>query len=516
MISKTMPLRRIYLLLAALCLTAWAALAQDESTEAPILDAPGPVSADSAPASPALASSDSADDATSDPASASSAGSEDAVSVYVIPINEAINKPNLFILRRGLKEAIENEVDMVLLEMDTPGGRVDYTLEMMEMLAKFDGITATFVNSEAISAGSFIAAATREIYFAPDGLMGASAVIQGGGQEVPESAKQKIDSYLRANIRILTKDYPFRSDVIRAMLDADFELKIGEEIIKPAGELLTLTASEAMQEYGDPPVPLLGKGIHESVDELLDARFGPGNYVIRDFEITYSEVIAKWMSTFAPALLGIGMLMLFFEFKTPGFGVMGIGGIVLLGVFFASQYIAGLAGNEPVLFFALGIILVLVELFFFPGIFVFAMTGLAMIFGSLLWAMVDFWPGEPIRFSPDLFAEPLVNLIYGLAIAVLGAVVFGRFFKGSWIERRLVLEGAAGGHQGVTRTERVSSLPETGAEGIAITDLFPSGRVEVEGRRYEARSALGSIEHGSRIRVKTSSDFGLVVEALDR
>lgn len=435
------------------------------------------------------------------------------LSVYVIPITEAINKPNLYILRRGLKEAISHQVDMVLLDMDTPGGRVDYTIEMMEMLAKFDGITGTYVNDDAISAGSFIAAATQEIYFAPQGKMGASAVIQGGGQDVPETARLKIESYLRANIRVITEDYPYRSDVIRAMLDAEFELKIGDEVIKPAGELLTLTAREAMRAYGDPPQPLLGSGIYDSVEDLLDARFGPGNYLIKDFQITYSEVIAKWMSAFAPALLGIGLLMLFFEFKTPGFGIFGIGGIVLLGIFFISQYIAGLAGNEVVLFFALGIVLVLVELFFFPGSLIFALSGLALIFGSLLWAMVDIWPGEPIKISPELLAEPLVNLIFGLSIAVVGALVLSRFFPGSWMERKLVLASAVGGGSQGVRAERESSLPPVGAKGVAVTDLFPSGRVEIKGQRYEARSALGPIEHGTAVRVKKSSDFGLVVEA---
>ena len=434
------------------------------------------------------------------------------IDVYVIPITEAISKPNLYILRRGLKEAIANEVDMVLLDMDTPGGRVDYTIEMMEMLAKFDGITATYVNSDAISAGSFIAAATQEIYFAPQGKIGASAVIQGGGQEVPETARMKVESYLRANIRVITEDYPFRSDVIRAMLDADFELKIGDEVIKPAGELLTLTAKEAMREYGEPAQPLLGKGIYDSINDLLDARFGLGNYEIKDFHLTYSEVIAKWMNTFAPALLGIGMLALFLEFKTPGFGFFGIGGIVLLGIFFISHYIAGLAGNELILFFGLGVILVLVELFFFPGVFVFALSGLALILGSLLWAMVDVWPGEPITISPELLAEPLVKLVFGASIAAVGALVLSRFFPGSWMERKLVLANAAGGDSQTLRAERESLLPPFGSTGTAVTDLFPSGRVEIKGRRYEARCALGTIDSGTAIRVVKSSDFSLIVE----
>ena len=131
-----------------------------------------------------------------EPATVTVAESE-KIAVYVIPITAAISQPNLFVLRRGLKEAITNDVEMILLDMDTPGGRVDVTLKMMEMLAKFDGITATYINPDAISAGSFIAAATQEIYFAPDGKMGASAVIQGGGQEVPETARMKVESYLR-------------------------------------------------------------------------------------------------------------------------------------------------------------------------------------------------------------------------------------------------------------------------------------------------------------------------------
>jgi membrane-bound serine protease (ClpP class) len=280
----------------------------------------------------------------------------ESVDVYVIPITGPISTPNLYIIRRGLKEAIVNDVGMVILDMDTPGGRVDLTLEMMEMLDRFEGITATYVNDDAISAGSFIAAATQEIYFSPRGKMGASAVIQGTGEDVAETAKQKIESYLRANIRVMTEDYPYRSDVVRAMLDADFELKIGDEVIKPAGELLTLTASEAVKEYGDPPHKLLGEGIYDSIDELLDARFGAGNYEIRDFEISYSEEIAKWMNTIAPLLMGLGVLLMFIEFKTPGFGIFGVGGLTLLGIFFASHYIAGLAGNESSFLFLLGVL----------------------------------------------------------------------------------------------------------------------------------------------------------------
>jgi membrane-bound serine protease (ClpP class) len=450
-----------------------------------------------------------------------SAAKEGLADVYIIPVHDAINTPNLYILRRGLKEAIANDVDMVILDMDTPGGRLDITLEMMEMLDRFEGITATYVNDDAISAGSFIAAATQEIYFAPKGKMGASAVIQGTGEDVGETAKQKIVSYLRANVRAITEKYPYRSDVIRAMLDSEFELKIGDEVIKPAGELLTLTASEAIKEYGDPPHKLLAAGIYKSIEDLLDARFGEGNYLIRDFEITYSEEIAKWMNAIAPLLMGLGVLLLFIEFKTPGFGVFGIGGLLLLGIFFISHYIAGLAGNEPVFFFILGILLIVLEIFVLPGSLIFALTGILLMLGSLLWTMVDYWPsngegeggsGGGFNITPEMFTEPLMQFVLGISITFAGALLVARFLKGSWFERQLVLESSAGGDSQTIRKERESKLPSPGSSGIALTPLHPGGRVEIAGRRYEAHCAVGSIARGKSVRVVSSSDFDLVVE----
>ena len=441
---------------------------------------------------------------------------ESVIEVYVIPINKVIDKPNLYILRRGLKEAIKNNVEMVVLDMDTPGGRVDICLEMMKALSRFDGITATYVNEDAISAGSFIAASTKEIYFAPHGKIGASAVIQGTGNDVPETARQKIESYLRANIRLMTdEDNPYRSDVVRSMLDSSFEFKINEEVIKPEGELLTLTAKEAIKEYGHPPRKLLGKGVYGNLEDLLNERFGKGKYRIRDFKITYSEELAKWLNAFLPMLIGLGGLLLFLEFKTPGFGIFGIGGLTLIAFFFIAQHVAGLAGNEPILFFALGLVLVLVELIFFPGSIFFAISGLLAITGSLLWAMIDYWPAGKNHFSIDLFMEPLTNLIFGMSIAILSIILVSKWLKGSWVERQLVLGGSSVGRRPVANingTIAVSRESLVGRTGIAVTPLHPAGCIEVDGTRYTAICGVGTIDKAHSVRVVRQGDFDLVVE----
>src|SRR5436190_4367268 len=165
--------------------------------------------------------------------------------IYVIPVREQIGSPVLYIVRRGIKEAIEQKADALIFDMKTPGGALGTTLEIMEAIAKFPGTTITYVNNEAMSAGAFISATTQEIWFAPSGIIGAAAPVSMGGQEVEATMRQKIVSYLKGRIRATSEGKGYRGQVVSAMIDSDYELKIGEKVIKEKGGLLTLTASEA-------------------------------------------------------------------------------------------------------------------------------------------------------------------------------------------------------------------------------------------------------------------------------
>lgn len=428
--------------------------------------------------------------------------------VYVIPVQDQIAKPVFYILRRGLKEAIDQKADAVVLDMNTPGGELGVTFDIMEALGKFPGETLTYVDKEAMSAGAFISATTSEIWFAPGSVIGAAAPVSAGGGEIDETMQSKLISYLRARVRAVSEGKGYRGQVLEAMIDKDFELKIGDTVIKPKGELLSRTATEAMQTYGEPPVALLGAGIADNIDALLTKKYGAGNYVVKHFEVTWSEKLAQYLTALAPILMGVGMLALFIEFKTPGFGWFGITGLVLLGVVFLGHYVAGFSGHEPVLVFALGLLLIAVELFFFPGLVLPGVIGAALILGSLVWAMADIWPQEPIRFSGDLFLGPLQNLGLALVITATLAVALLRFLPRSWFWDKMVLATAVEGTSGAP----VAHDPLLGAEGVTVTPMFPSGEVEVAGRRYEAKLALGHVAAGTPIVVRGREGFALIVE----
>lgn len=430
---------------------------------------------------------------------------------YVIPVQDQVAKPTLYIIRRGLKEAIEQKADLVVLDMKTPGGALDVTFDIMEALGKFPGRTVTFVNDQAISAGAFIAATTEEIWFAPRGKIGAAAPVNATGQDIDKTMRQKVVSYLRAEVRSISEGKGLRGQVVSAMIDEDYELKVGDAVLKPKGELLTLTASEAMKTYGEPPAPLLGAGIAANVEELLAKKFGAGNFEVREFRVTWSESLAQYLTAFSPVLMGLGMLLLFIEFKTPGFGWPGITGIVLLAVVFFGHYVAGLSGHEPALFFALGLLLLAVEIIFFPGVVLPALVGVALMLGSLLWAMADIWPQQPIGWSGDVFVAPAVNLAFALLITVGLAAALLRFLPQRWFWDKLVLSAAIDANSQAAAAAPVAVDPLVGAEGVATTPLRPGGEVEIAGRRYQAQVDLGQIPAGSAVVVTGRADFGLQV-----
>ena len=446
-----------------------------------------------------------------------------SVKVYVLPVQDGITRPVQFVLRRGLREAVVNGADVVLLDMNTPGGGLGVTLEMMEMLARFEGRTMTFVNPDAVSAGAFISCATEEIFFSPRGVMGAAAPIMGGGEDIPETALAKIMSYLRARVAAYGDGIPYRTDVLRAMFDREFVLEIDGEIIKPYGELLSLTASEAVREFGDPSHPLLALGIYNTIDDLLTDLYGEGNFEVVYFNVSWSEKLAQYLSLIAPLLIGGGILMLYLEAQSPGFGVFGIIGIILFVIFFSTNFVTGLAGHEALILFFIGILLILVEMFLLPGTVVFIVAGFFFVLGSLIWSLIDYWPQDGVAFEPTLLIMPIFNVIAGMILAAVAALVLVRFLPRSLVLDRLVLNAAITGHSQEGhpaaeteegKTAASSFWPEPGARGIATSGLFPSGEVEINGRRYEATVEIGSINKGDEIEVTGRATFALIVKKL--
>lgn len=413
----------------------------------------------------------------------SAAAGESSRPVYVIPIRDDIEQSIVYVVRRGLKEAAEQNAQAVILDMNTNGGRGDAMEEIMSMLQNFKGDTITYVNTKAYSAGAFIAVATKHIYMAPSSVIGAaSPVMMGASGEVeklPSTYEKKISSAYSARIRAAAQRNGYDPRLVDAMVKETDGLTLdGREIVKK-GDILTLTDTEATALYGKPAKPLLAEGIAADMADVLK-KCGFDKELEHRVEPTGAEKLARLITTIAPLLMMIGMGCLYLEFKTPGISVFGIAGAIVLAIFFFGHYVAGLSGFEEVLLFVVGLILIGIELFVLPGHVLPGFLGVVAILVSLVWAMVDKLPGPP-----DLPAVVLPRFEIPLAKVVGSMVGLGVILAllAKWLPKatgpygglilQTALENSAGYATATSHTELL------GQRGKTLTILRPSGTARV-------------------------------------
>jgi membrane-bound serine protease (ClpP class) len=407
--------------------------------------------------------------------------------VLCIPLRGPIDYTQECIVRRGLKIAEKLHYEGVILDIHTPGGRLDNTLNILQLLERYKGKKVAYINTEAISAGSYIALVCDLIYFHPTGIVGAAAVIDERGQSLNPTLQKKMDSYLLARMRSYING-TYRYNVQRAMLDANYILTVDGKTLKRKDELLTLTAQEACHLYGHPSSPLLGNGIVCSTEALATTVFG-NDVDVAIFQLTGFESLAKYLMPYVPFLSAIGFLCLFIEFKTPGFGLFGCFGIICMMLPLWTNFLAGLAGMEVFFILLLGASCILLDALYIGSIFV-TCIGLILILGSLWWSCMDIWPHEGITLK-NAFA-PIKDFLYAGILFAIGLIFLWKrgFLKKSFQYLQLT--------QQVHGTLQVRK-DLIGQEAVVLSPLIPYGKVCVEDQILEARLLNGSAQPGERV-----------------
>lgn len=404
--------------------------------------------------------------------------SDSAPLVYQIPIREMIEPSLIYIIGRGIEEAEQAGAQAVVFIMDTPGGRVDTTEKIIQMIEKIDVPTYTFVEHNAISAGAIIALSTDTIYMAPGSKIGDAMPIiaspQGGMQSLGDAEREKIESYVDSLIRGVAQRTGRDENLASAMVRRSIEYKIGDEVISKEGEILTLTHIEAERRFTIDGVekPLLSEGTVADVPAMLD-RVGMAGATVRELEMSDIERVARFISMMAPILMTIGMLALWIEFQTPGIGWGAVVGAVCLGLFFFGHHIAGLAGQEEILLFVIGLILLLIEIFALPGFGLIGLTGIFLMMWSLLVSMApNFGDGPLVPSLPDL-KTPIRNMVMSMIMSGIGMLAVSRYLPRSRAASWLVLKESTSARDGYQSSDSHENL--VGRTGRTVTPLRPGG-----------------------------------------
>jgi len=439
--------------------------------------------------------------------------------VVVIKVGEKdlMNKHAFKFWRRVLKRVNDEKARAVVFDLDTPGGLAMETADLiMVQMQKLEVPSYAFVNQKALSAGALVASGTDAIYMHPVSSIGAAALVSGGGGEIPDIRRKKIESAFDAFVRSVSKSKGRNPDVIRAMMFEDKYFDFGEVQVEQ-GELLTLTAEEAVQEFEGKP--LLAKGIVKSIDELLVLE-GLGDVEVIEAKPSGMEKFAYLATGFSAILILIGIGGAYLEMKTPGFGLGGGISLLAFALFFFGNYAAGnMAGYGLMTLFIIGVILVAIEVFVMPGMLVPGFVGAAMIIGSLFFAMVDDFAFEDNRVrgwdssnSLDFISAPALALSVGLLGAVALILMLMRYLPSAPIFNRLVMSQEL--VQGTGHGDAIAASVHEGRVGITSTDLRPAGKGVFDGETLDITAANGFIKSGESVEIVSEDGMRILVEVV--
>src|SRR5215469_13242443 len=435
--------------------------------------------------------------------------------VVVVPVHGEVSPSLLTFLRRAVKTAGSNNASAIVFDVNTYGGRLDSATEIINALNQMKIPTYAFINTNAGSAGALIVVATQHIYMAPVSAIGAAAPVLSTGEDLPATAKEKTISYWSALVRGSAIKNAHNPDLAEAFMNKEKEVKIGDRVVLPKGAVLSLNAQEATERINGKP--LLAEGVVDSIRDLIKKAGLKGK--VFTIEPTGFEQVAFWITALAPLLLLGGILGAYLEFKIPGATWPGIISAICFALFFLGHYLAGLAGWEVVALFILGMVLVLIEILFFAhSTIVFGVVGVFLMLASLLWTMIDRYPGQNFFPTGKMLAMPLLNMFIALVGSFIIIALLARYLPRTSIYRRFALMDSnppGPSLAGVPRQFATAIALTPGMQGTAVTVLRPSGKarfadhvvdVVTEGEFVASQTPVTVIQtDGMRVVVKSAA-----------
>lgn len=413
-------------------------------------------------------------------------------SVLVIEIDGQIDPLSVDYISRGLDEARSDAASLVVIRLDTPGGLLQSTREIVELMLESEVPIAVYVapaGAQAASAGTFVAAAANFAVMAPGTSIGAASPVGSGGTELPATLSRKLSEGTRAFIRSIAE--------VRGRNGTALEDTVAKAAAYSAQEAL----DEGIVDLISPDMTNMLEQLHGRTAETAAGRVVvssvgvPVNRISRTLLERVVEILANPNVVLTLFLIGgLGVLV---ELSSPGLFAPGIVGMIAFTLGFVG--FLNLPGSWG------GLMLIALALGFFyaesvaPGFSAFGAGGIVALFLGSIFLFGNFFSPSELP-EPSYMVSPIMIAIT-TTIAVAAWVLFIRFVM------------TEGGTSGGFQTE--DELILEGAWGVATSDLQPSGKVKVANKEWAASTDPGvSIRAGDEIRVQAVYGQVLKVEKL--
>ena len=421
--------------------------------------------------------------------------------VYVFDLRREIGTAAWRTTQQSIDRAIEIKADLVIIHMNTYGGMVDAADSIRTKILNCPIPVYVFIDNNAISAGALISIAANKIYMRDGAIIGAATVVNQTGDVVPDKYQAVMRGMMRSTAEAHGKDtiVTGRDTTFRWRRDPQIAQAMVDPTISISGlidstKVLTMTTEEAIRWR-------FCEGRAEKIEDILTAN-NIVDYKIERYVLTPLEKLIQFL--ISPYLQGLLIMLIiggiYFELQTPGIGFPLAVSITAALLYFAPLYLEGLASHWELLIFIAGIILIAVEIFATPGFGVAGIAGIVLMVLGLSFAMVDSLVFE-WDFTAGLIAVfKSICLVVGSALAaMIISIGLGKSFLDNPRLRTIMLTAEQRSCEGYISFDNLSSM--TGSTGIARTMLRPAGKVEVDGILYDAVCETGYINADEKIKV---------------
>jgi membrane-bound serine protease (ClpP class) len=476
---------------------------------------------------------------------------------YVIPLQGEISETLYKTIRRKAITCRSQGAELVIFDMNTPGGRLDWMNRISDFIIEEmkDIYTIAYVNPEAISAGAVIALACDEVIMSSMGTIGDAMPVMVGPQgyvPMPDKERGKIESYTRGRLRGMAKRGGFNVALCEAMVTSTIELWLirnrhtGEARYVDAAEWRgRVTGVPTSTSRPATPVPVsdsewlyvvtldgpdkpLTLDVEQAVlTGIATRRLASIDAVAEHFGVvgtpkrmvdSWSEKMVGFLTSAAvtSVLMMAGIFCIYIEMNSPGFGVGGALAIACFAVLFGSRFLMGLANWWEIALFAVGLGLIAVEVFIVPGFGVTGISGILCCIVSLLAIVIPNAPDKLPIPTTDLDWEFFSNGAMAICIGFVGGLgacmVVARFLPKIPVVNRLMLPEAPEVHEPPVTEDSPMARIAVGSVGTVEGMCRPVGKVRFGDDLLDAMTEGDAIDEGERVRVVRKEGNRLVVE----
>lgn len=451
--------------------------------------------------------------------------------VIRIKIDEMIEPVLQGFVERELRRARSSEINLIIFEIDSPGGMLGPSLEIAHRIADLDGKktrTVAYIPRQALSGAAIIALGCDEIIMGKHATMGDAAPIEVRPGEAFERAPEKVLSFLREELKTLAEKKGRPAGLCQAMADKD--LDVFQATHAETGRVSFMTEEEihlsngqwtkgriVPELEGDNLLTVNGQRAHElklaeapveDEDELRQRLGIPEGEIPVAVGRTWVDSLVFVLNSpgMSALLLIAGMVLIYVELHTMT-SFFGIASALCFTLFFWSHFLGGTADVLEIVLFVFGVGLILMEIFVVPGFGVFGVSGALAIFVALLLATQTF-----VLPSTSSELTQMTNTLGTMSVALVSvigmAMLLSRYLPEMPLLKHLILSpphAQADVDAPRLRPDVAGEALPAGTEmllhqqGEAFTTLRPAGKVRFGEHVLDVQSDGDFIEAGSRV-----------------